>query len=221
MAELLITAKMRHWVVPRVEAGCRPEEVVVAMRGSGWDKANAVAAMGRVLAERLDEIAAESRAAGSPRSAGGSVPELDLSQSRPLVVADGHQVKVVATLPRPCLVVFRSLLTETDCDALVELALPHLVRRETVDTSTGGSEVNVARTSEGMFFSRGEMGLIARIERRIGKLLRRPVERGEELQVLRYRPGAKYRPHHDYFVDSERPGTRPCGRAVACAWPCW
>jgi prolyl 4-hydroxylase len=33
-----------------------------------------------------------------------------------------------------------------------------------------------------------------------------PVERGEGLQILRYRPGAQYQPHHDYF-DPARPGT--------------
>jgi prolyl 4-hydroxylase len=31
------------------------------------------------------------------------------------------------------------------------------------------------------------------------------VERGEGLQILRYRPGAEYRPHHDYF-DPALPG---------------
>jgi prolyl 4-hydroxylase len=50
-----------------------------------------------------------------------------------------------------------------------------------------------------MFFERGEKPLIARLEARIGALLRWPVNHGEGLQILRYRPGAEYRPHHDYF----------------------
>jgi prolyl 4-hydroxylase len=32
------------------------------------------------------------------------------------------------------------------------------------------------------------------------------VNHGEGLQILRYRPGAEYRPHHDYF-DPVHPGT--------------
>ena len=32
------------------------------------------------------------------------------------------------------------------------------------------------------------------------------MERGEGLQILRYRPGAQYRPHFDYF-DPAQPGT--------------
>ena len=206
MADLLITAELRRWVVAQAEAGRRPEDVVAAMRASGWEEADAMAAMERVLAERLDQIAAERQAAGAP--AAGSLPEPDLSQSPSLLPVDGHPVQVVATLQRPRIVVFGGLLTDAECDALVELARPRLTRSETVDTATGGSEVNAARTSDGMFFGRGETELIARIEQRIATLLRWPVERGEGLQVLRYRPGAEYRPHHDYF-DPDRPGSAP------------
>ena len=35
---------------------------------------------------------------------------------------------------------------------------------------------------------------------------RQPAENGEGLQILRYRPGAQYRPHYDYF-DPAEPGT--------------
>jgi prolyl 4-hydroxylase len=85
-------------------------------------------------------------------------------------------------------------------------AQPRLARSETVVNTTGGSEVNAARTSDGMFFQRGESPLIQRIEQRIGALLRWPVPWGEGLQVLHYRPGAEYRPHHDYF-DPKHSGT--------------
>ena len=82
-----------------------------------------------------------------------------------------------------------------------------LVRSETVKIDTGGSEVNAARTSDGMFFTRGENAADAsRIEERIAALLGWPVENGEGLQVLRYRPGAEYKPHYDYF-DPAQPGT--------------
>jgi prolyl 4-hydroxylase len=203
MPEPIITSDLRRWVVAQAEAGRRPEDVIAAMRASGWEEADAMAAMERVLGERLDEIAAERQATAGPL---GPVPEPDLSQSPPLLVVEGHPVQVLVTLKRPRVVVFGGLLTEAECDALVELARPRLARSETVDTATGGSEVNAARTSDGMFFSRGETALIARVERRIAALLRWPVERGEGLQVLRYGPGAEYRPHHDYF-DPERPGT--------------
>jgi prolyl 4-hydroxylase len=103
-------------------------------------------------------------------------------------------------------VIFADLLTAQECDGLMAQATPRLVRSETVDTATGGSEVHAARTSDGMFFERGETPLIDRIERRIATLLNWPLDRGEGLQILRYRPGAQYKPHNDYF-DPEQPGT--------------
>ena len=57
-----------------------------------------------------------------------------------------------------------------------------------------------------MFFERGENPVVARLEQRIATLLRWPLEFGEGLQILRYAPGAQYRPHYDYFDPSE-PGT--------------
>jgi len=110
------------------------------------------------------------------------------------------------TLRNPRVIVFGNLLSHDECDEMVELARARLVRSETVVTSTGSSEVNVARTSDGMFFGRGENPLCARIEARIGALLGWPVENGEGLQVLRYRPGAEYKPHYDYF-DPAHTGT--------------
>jgi prolyl 4-hydroxylase len=75
-----------------------------------------------------------------------------------------------------------------------------------VQTQTGGEELNPDRTSEGMFFRRGETELIARIEARIARLVNWPVDHGEGMQVLHYGTGAQYKPHYDYF-DPAQPGT--------------
>ena len=104
------------------------------------------------------------------------------------------------------MVVFGGFLGDDECTQLMALAAPRLARSETVDNATGGSEVNVARTSDGMFLERGEHPLVQAIEARIADLLNWPVAHGEGIQVLRYRPGAEYRPHHDYF-DPAHPGT--------------
>jgi prolyl 4-hydroxylase len=205
MPEQVITAELRRWIVAQAEAGCQPDTVVASMVRSGWTESVALQAMESTLTQRLDEIAAERHAATAPA---GPVPEPDLAQSPNGLLVDGHLVQVVVSLQRPRVVVFGNFLSHAECDALVERARPRLSRSETVDTSTGGSEVNIARTSDGMFFARGETGVVEQVERRIAALLRWPVDHGEGLQVLRYRPGAEYRPHHDYF-DPERPGTAP------------
>jgi prolyl 4-hydroxylase len=72
-------------------------------------------------------------------------------------------------------------------------------RSETVAEQREGSEVNTARTSSGMFFERAENPVIERVEARIARLLRWPVENGEGVQVLNYQAGAEYQPHYDYF----------------------
>ena len=87
-------------------------------------------------------------------------------------------------LRQPRVVVFGDLLSDQECDAIPALAGTRLARSETVATGSEGSEVNAARTSDGMFFERGETDLITRIERRIATLLRWPLDHGEGLQVL-------------------------------------
>jgi len=127
------------------------------------------------------------------------VPAPDLTGAPSVLAVAGHEIRVLLTLKHPQLVVFGQLLTDAECDLLRAAAASRLARSETVAAANDGSEVNAARTSEGMFFERGENEICARIEARIAALLGWPVERGEGLQVLRYRPGAEYLPHYDYF----------------------
>jgi prolyl 4-hydroxylase len=195
-----ITPELRRWIVAQAEAGCQPEEVVQAMVASGWHEDVAIQALEQTLRSRLEEVR---QAQSAPAAA---VPEPSVGEGATIIEIDGHAVDVVMTLRQPRVVVFGNLLTAAECDELMALARPRLERSETVDTSTGGSEVNAARTSDGMFFERGEHLLITRLERRIAGLLNWPVEYGEGLQILRYRPGARYEPHYDYF-DPEKAGT--------------
>ena len=205
VATQLITDDLRRWIVAQTEAGCRPEDVLAAMHDSGWAEAVAAAALEQTLRERLAELDAETGAA-APAARASKVPEPDLAGAPAVLLAGGRQVRVLATLQRPRVVVFGGLLSDDECRGLMALAEPRLLRSETVDNATGGSGVNAARTSDGMFFERGEAPLITAVEQRIAELLRWPLDHGEGLQVLRYRPGAQYRPHHDYF-DPAHPGT--------------
>ena len=63
--------------------------------------------------------------------------------------------------------------------------------------------MHAERSSEGTFFYVNESPFIARLDRRIGELMRWPVENGEGLQILHYREGGEYRPHYDYFDPDE------------------
>jgi prolyl 4-hydroxylase len=135
-----------------------------------------------------------------------AVPEPMPDGPRATLSAGDREVTVVTSMRNPRVVVFANLLSDAECDEIVQLASARLARSETVQIETGSSEINEARTSEGMFFERGEHPVCARLEARLAALLSWPIENGEGLQVLRYRPGAEYKPHYDYF-DPAQPGT--------------
>ena len=200
----VVTTELGQWIIEQAQAGCRPEDVLASMRASGWAEPVAIAAMETSLGQFLGAAAAmatQTQALPVPVP----VPEPALLDSPSRLWALDRQVTVLLTLRQPRLVVFGGLLSDDECDALVALAAPRTARSETVVIETGGNEVNAARTSEGMFFGRGETPLCQRIEARIAALLNWPVRNGEGLQVLHYRPGAEYKPHHDYF-DPSQPG---------------
>lgn len=198
----IATPELKAWIIAQAEAGCRPEDVLSAMLGSGWNEDLAIETLEKTLVDHLADKARKAAAA----EAVSQVPDPDLTGSPAIVHAGGREVAVLMTLKLPRVVVFGGLLSHEECDQLIALAADRLTRSETVVNATGGSEVNVARTSRGMFFGRAENPVCERIERRIAELLRWPVENGEGLQILHYGPGAEYKPHHDYF-DPAQPGS--------------
>ncbi len=202
-----ITPELQRWIVDQATSGQSPDAVLRAMRDSGWSAAVAEQALEDTL---RDHLADQTHALALPPKL--RVPEplcsdgslsIDLTEG---ASAEVRQVRVLSSLTNPRIVLFGGLLSAAECDELVALAGARLARSETVESSTGGGEINESRTSDGMFFGREENPLCARIERRIAEFLRWPLERGEGLQVLRYRPGAEYKPHYDYF-DLEQAGT--------------
>ncbi len=213
-----VTPELRRWIVEQATAGFEPDAVLKAMTDAGWDEAVALTALEATLSAHLAQhrpaqaTVQQAPAAAPVVSADASaafhpvVPQPDLRGSPRQLDAGDRTVDVIVSLRRPPLVVFGNLLSDEECDALVALARPRMSRSLTVETVSGGEAVNADRTSNGMFFRRGETELIARVEARIARLLNWPVENGEGLQVLQYRPGAEYKPHYDYF-DPREPGT--------------
>ncbi|HOB68062.1 2OG-Fe(II) oxygenase [Ottowia sp.] len=196
-----ITPELTQWIVAQAQAGHSAESVLQSMMASGWDEDVALDALESTLRSHLNEQAA---AQGLPPAV--PVPEPDVDES-PLYLDGGdRQVAVLSVMASPRVVVFGGLLSDDECDALIAAAKPRMSRSLTVATQTGGEEVNADRTSQGMFFQRGENALVKRIESRIAKLVNWPVQNGEGIQVLQYVPGTEYKPHYDYF-DPKEPGT--------------
>ena len=157
-----ITPELRQWIVDQAQAGHSAESVLQSMKASGWDEDVAIEAMESTLRGHLNEQAV---AQGLPPAV--KVPEPAVGDS-PLYLDGGdRQVAVLGTMALPRVVVLGGLLSDAECDALIELARPRMSRSLTVATKTGGEEINEDRTSQGMFFQRGENELVQRIEARI------------------------------------------------------
>jgi prolyl 4-hydroxylase len=201
-----ISVELRQWIVAQAQAGVSPETVLEAMKSSGWQEDVAIQALEETLRGHLDE---QAQAAAPPQNHEPQpvpVPDAPISDSPSKIRVLDRDVTVLMNMKLPRVIVLSGFMSDQECDQIIALAGPRMARSETVDNQTGGSEVNVARTSRGMFFERGETGVIERVERRIAALLGWPVQNGEGLQVLHYKPGAEYKPHYDYF-DPVHPGS--------------
>jgi len=202
-----ISVELRQWIVAQAQAGVAPESVLEAMKASGWHEDVAIKALEETLRDHLTKHAAAQAAAPSnhePQPV--PVPDAPLADSPSKIRILDRDVTVLMTMKHPRIIVLGGFLSDDECDKMVALAGPRMARSETVDNQTGGSEVNASRTSRGMFFERGETGVVDRVEKRIAALLGWPVQNGEGLQVLHYQPGAEYKPHYDYF-DPVHPGS--------------
>ena len=196
-----ITPELRQWIIDQAQVGCTPQSVLQSMIASGWQEDVATEALESTLRGYLEQQAqSQGLAPAVP------VPQAALGDSPLYVDAGDRRVHVVMAMVNPTVVVFGNLLSDEECDALIAGARPRMARSMTVATETGGEQVHADRTSNGMFYQRGETEAVRVLEARIGRLLNWPVENGEGLQILQYGPGAEYKPHYDYF-DPKEPGT--------------
>jgi len=186
-----ITRDVLLWISAQAQAGHSQEAVLDSMRRSGWYDDVAQQA---ILQAKLGGFG--DQAVPPPMR----VPELDLDDMPSVLHAPDREVQVLGVMALPRLAILGGFLSESECDAMVELARPKLERSLIIDNWSGGSELDEVRTSQGMYFDRAAEEVIARVEARIAALLRWPVAHGEGMQVLRYAEGAQYHPHHDYFV---------------------
>jgi len=196
----VVSDELRNWIVSQLAAGHSIPSLRASMHAAGWHDDAANAALAQIeMQGRMGPASAEIGAAAATRP----LPGPDLTDSPLLIDCGDRKVRVLQTMQHPRVIVFGDLVSDEECSALISTARARLARSLTVETHTGGEALNVDRTSDGMFFERGETAVVARLEQRIASLLQWPLEFGEGLQILRYAPGAQYRPHYDYFDPGE------------------
>jgi prolyl 4-hydroxylase len=123
------------------------------------------------------------------------------------IYAKGRRVRILLTLNAPRILLFKGILSASECTQLIELSRSQLERSQTLGAVTGERAIDTGRTSRGAFLRATDSELVARLDLRLSELTGCPVENGEPLQVVSYTPDAEYQPHFDFY-DSEKPGHR-------------
>jgi prolyl 4-hydroxylase len=195
--EQAVNPELNQWIVEQATAGYTADQLLASMLSTGWSQDVAT----RALEEHLPAtITGSILSAQKVRpQIKPHMPDVNLSGSPYRIDAGDRWVDVIFSMSEPRLVVLGNVLSDYECDAIIEAARPSMSRSFTIQPDSGGEEENPVRTSFGMFFQRGQNDLIARVEARIARLVGWPQENGEGMQVLHYAPGAKYEPHNDYF----------------------
>jgi prolyl 4-hydroxylase len=192
-----ISPELREWILATTRAGHDVTDVLRLMKENGYDPRQSRGIVAEVLKLPLAALHA-STARNASQGLRTTHPEA------PEVCVDGHTVGVSLSVVAPTVRVLENILSDQECDELIELARPRLQRALTVD-SEGSLQVDSRRTSQGVFFALDEYPLVGRLEQRLAALLGVPVNHGEGLQILHYLPGQEYEPHFDWF-DPEQPG---------------
>lgn len=212
----VLDAAWHEWLRTNAARGCTIDSMIEAMTQAGFA---AEAAGEAVRAAFGPSTASETSAATAAASAAGGT-EAALPQKTPhtyryddapvahgnTIHAHDRDVQVLARCERPQVIVFANVLSAQECSEMIERSRHRLKRSTTVNPATGQEDVIRNRTSEGIWYQRGEDPLIERLEQRIASLMNWPVENGEGLQVLHYGPTGEYRPHYDYFPP-DQPGS--------------
>jgi prolyl 4-hydroxylase len=197
----VLEPQWHQWIRENLDRGCTVKSLVDAMAVQQIERGLAIATIQHVMA--LPASAAAAPGASSPlRYWPPGFPFLDANTMR----LDGREIRLLSRLDTPAVAVLDGVLSDDECEQLIDLSRSKLARSTVVDPERGAETTTLERDSEGMYFQRGENPLVSTIEARLAQIMCSPVVHGEGLQVLHYGPGGEYRPHLDYF-DPVLPGS--------------
>ena len=195
----------QNWVLENVQRGCNPADILKQLIEHRVAAPDASMAAIRDAAEKLARPLVDK-----------SLPELQFDGD--VAEIDGHRMRRSMSMESPRVAVIEDMLTPGECERFIELGKEQLRAITVVDPDSGDDLVHEARRGRFTSFVRGQDDFIARIEERIARLTRWPVENGEGLQLIHYGPGDEYRAHYDWF-DPALPGSavhmRAGGQRVA------
>ncbi len=113
---------------------------------------------------------------------------------------EDREINIIARFAEPLVVVLGSVLDDEECDTLIQLSKDLLQRSKIGSTK----EVSDIRTSSGAFLTDVKSSILARVEKRVSAIMGIPIEHGEGLHILNYKPGQEYKEHFDYFAPTSK-----------------
>jgi len=186
MGLALLAPEWQGWVLENVQRGCSAADIARQLVEHRVLSPEAALTAIREAAARLDRVMAVN---ARPR----------LRFEGDLAAPDGHPVRRSVALESPRIAVIEDMLSLAECEAFIALGREQLRAITVVDPDSGGDVQHDARSGAFTSFTRGQNGLISKVEQRIATLTGWPVENGEGFQLIHYGPGDEYRPHFDWF----------------------
>ncbi|MFM0068735.1 2OG-Fe(II) oxygenase [Paraburkholderia aspalathi] len=206
----VVDASWETWLSNNVARGCSIDSMIDAMVQAGFTTEAARAEVHKAF--RIDPAnAVDSRQSATEVMRVRTTPQTYQYDESPVargnvIRAHDRNARVLMRCERPQVIVFGDVLSPDECDEMIERSRHRLKRSTTVNPATGKEDVILNRTSEGIWYQRGEDAFIEKMDRRISSLMNWPVENGEGLQILHYGTTGEYRPHFDYFPP-DQPGS--------------
>jgi prolyl 4-hydroxylase len=156
-----LSAEWQDWLASNIIAGCTNVDMEKVMVENAFDPVFARSALVvvRSMTERVQQQ--------SPSALNGYQCEPIRLGKGAILDAAGHSVEVAFSMDNPNIALLEGLLSESECDALIEASAGKLERSLVVDRQSGGQLPSNVRSSEGAFFHRGETALVRTIEARI------------------------------------------------------
>ncbi|CAL8472010.1 g11552 [Coccomyxa elongata] len=101
----------------------------------------------------------------------------------------------------PRLFLYRSLLTPEECDHIISVARPNMIKATVLDGKTKKQVPNKLRNNKETYLDGSADDIIQQVERRIARYTFLPTANGEPLHIMQYLPGQGYAPHTDFLDD--------------------
>jgi prolyl 4-hydroxylase len=105
----------------------------------------------------------------------------------------------------PYIATINNFITDDECDHIINLAKPHLMR--SLVSSNNGGILSEGRTSKTTWINHSTDNITKNVINKICNLVNKPIETAESFQVIYYDINQEYRPHYDgwdHVYDNEK-----------------